>query len=71
MSQQRYVDKNLKSTLNPLRLLYGAEQNGPKVAGKTGQKLAVSEKLLCFNEQFISNPSRESHVTSPLKETII
>jgi hypothetical protein len=50
MSQQRYVDKDLKSTLNLLRLLYGTKQYGPKVVGKTGSKMAVSEKFLCFNE---------------------
>ena len=71
MSQQRYVVKNLKSTLNPLRLLYGTEQYGPKVDGKTGSKMAVIEKFLCFNEYFISNPSRKGHITSPLNETII
>jgi len=38
MWQQPYVDKNLKSTLNPLLLLYGTEQYGPKIGGKTGSK---------------------------------
>jgi hypothetical protein len=61
----------MKSKLNLLRLLYGAEQNGPKVVGKTGSKMAVSEKLLCFNEKFISKQNRKSHITSPINETII
>jgi hypothetical protein len=61
----------MKSMLNTLRPLYGTEQNGPKVVGKTGSKMAVIEKFLCFNEYFISNPSRKSHITSPLNENII
>jgi hypothetical protein len=50
MPQLRYVDKNLKSTLDRLFLLYGAEQCGPKVVGKTVSKMAVRERFLCFSE---------------------